>query len=101
MVSIKVTVMTITLITVCVLATKTTASYPGCCNNYMRGKIPFAIIKGYSVQSDTEMCHINAIIFLTKKGKACANPAWDWVMDYIDRLRSKARKFHQKSLSQI
>uniref|UniRef100_A0A3P9CTD9 C-C motif chemokine n=1 Tax=Maylandia zebra TaxID=106582 RepID=A0A3P9CTD9_9CICH len=50
-------------------------AYPDCCRRYMRGKLPYSAIKGYSVQTDTEMCPINAIIFHTKKGKACANPA--------------------------
>uniref|UniRef100_A0A3P9CTN9 C-C motif chemokine n=1 Tax=Maylandia zebra TaxID=106582 RepID=A0A3P9CTN9_9CICH len=62
-------------------------TYPDCCRRYMRGKLPYSAIKGYSVQTDTEMCPINAIIFHTKKGKACANPALKWVIDAIDRIR--------------
>uniref|UniRef100_A0A8C9X763 C-C motif chemokine n=1 Tax=Sander lucioperca TaxID=283035 RepID=A0A8C9X763_SANLU len=68
----------------------------GCCRNYMALKIPFANIKGYSVQTVTELCPINAIIFHTKKGQACTNPALHWVMDYINRL-SKAQLVHIKT----
>uniref|UniRef100_A0A3P9L2J2 C-C motif chemokine n=1 Tax=Oryzias latipes TaxID=8090 RepID=A0A3P9L2J2_ORYLA len=58
-----------------------------CCRTYMKGRLPFAIIKGYSVQTITELCPINAIIFHTRKGKTCANPALNWVMEYVERLR--------------
>ncbi|KAM4552539.1 C-C motif chemokine 4 homolog [Odontesthes bonariensis] len=100
MVSIKVAMMAITLITVCVLASNTSAVYRGCCRSYIKGKLPFQVIKGYSVQDVTEMCPINAIIFHTKKGKVCTNPALQWVMDYVNRLRNKAQRVHQKSQSQ-
>lgn len=33
-----------------------------CCRTYMKGRLPFAIIKGYSVQTITELCPINAIM---------------------------------------
>ncbi|XP_070775558.1 C-C motif chemokine 20a.3 [Enoplosus armatus] len=94
MVSIKATVMVITLLTFCVLATSTSVGYYQCCRSYMTTKIPFRPIKGYSVQTVTELCPINAIIFHTKRGKACTNPALNWVMDYVDRLRNKAQRVH-------
>ncbi|XP_013767004.1 C-C motif chemokine 20-like [Pundamilia nyererei] len=72
-------------------------TYPDCCRRYMRGRLPYSAIEGYSVQTDTEMCPISAIIFHTKKGKACANPALKWVIDAIDRIRKKAQKIHQRS----
>ncbi|XP_031136847.1 C-C motif chemokine 20a.3 isoform X1 [Sander lucioperca] len=98
MVPIKATVMVITLLTICLMATNTSAAVRhGCCRNYMALKIPFANIKGYSVQTVTELCPINAIIFHTKKGQACTNPALHWVMDYINRLRSKAQLVHIKT----
>ncbi|KAK5919438.1 hypothetical protein CgunFtcFv8_023332 [Champsocephalus gunnari] len=94
MVSIKASVMVITLLTICLLATNAS---PVCCRNYMKTKIPFLKIKGYSVQTVTELCPISAIIFHTKKGKACTDPALNWVMYYVDRLRNKARMIHMKS----
>ncbi|XP_028449840.1 C-C motif chemokine 20a.3 [Perca flavescens] len=97
MVSIKATVMGITILAVCLLATNASAVRHGCCRNYMALKIPFANIKGYSVQTVTELCPINAIIFHTKRGQACTNPALHWVMDYINRLRSKAQLVHIKT----
>ncbi|XP_035861654.1 C-C motif chemokine 20a.3 isoform X2 [Sander lucioperca] len=97
MVPIKATVMVITLLTICLMATNTSTVRHGCCRNYMALKIPFANIKGYSVQTVTELCPINAIIFHTKKGQACTNPALHWVMDYINRLRSKAQLVHIKT----
>nr|XP_004543048.2 C-C motif chemokine 20-like [Maylandia zebra] len=83
-------------LTVCLTA-NTSAAYPHCCRGYITGKLPYSAIKGYSVQTDTEMCPINAIIFHTKKGKACANPALKWVIDAINRIRKKAQRIHQHS----
>ncbi|XP_034412001.1 C-C motif chemokine 20a.3 [Cyclopterus lumpus] len=96
MVSIKATVAVLTLLSACLPAYAYTGHY-GCCQNYMTTKIPFMRIKGYSVQTVTEMCHINAIIFHTKKGKACMNPALNWVMDFVNRLRNKAQMVHNKT----
>uniref|UniRef100_A0A3Q4M6X9 C-C motif chemokine n=1 Tax=Neolamprologus brichardi TaxID=32507 RepID=A0A3Q4M6X9_NEOBR len=72
-------------------------SYRYCCRRYMTSRLRDVDIKGYSVQTIKEMCPIDAIIFHTKKGKACANPALKWVMDAVDRLRNKALKIHQHS----
>uniref|UniRef100_A0A3Q2W596 C-C motif chemokine n=1 Tax=Haplochromis burtoni TaxID=8153 RepID=A0A3Q2W596_HAPBU len=95
MVTIKAMVMVIAL-TICLTANSSDA-YRHCCRRYMIGRLQDSIIKGYSVQTDTEMCPINAIIFHTKKGKACANPALKWVIDAVDHIRKKAQKIHQHS----
>ncbi|XP_028987454.1 C-C motif chemokine 20a.3 [Betta splendens] len=97
MVSIKASVAAITLLTVCLLATNTSAVYHECCRGYMTLKLPFSAVRGYSVQTVTELCPINAIIFHTKKGKACTNPAFNWVMDYVNRIRAKAQMVHIKT----
>ncbi|KAK5859891.1 hypothetical protein PBY51_021410 [Eleginops maclovinus] len=97
MVSIKASVMVITLLTICLLATNASPVHHGCCRSYMKNKIPCFKIKGYSVQTVTELCPINAIIFHTGKGKACTNPALNWVMDCVNRLRNKAHIVHMKS----
>ncbi|XP_059201149.1 C-C motif chemokine 20a.3 [Centropristis striata] len=94
MVSIKATVMALTLLAVCLLATEASAVSHKCCRSYMKDRIPFRKITGYSVQTDKEMCSINAIIFHTKRGLACTNPAHNWVMDYVNRLRNMAQKVH-------
>ncbi|XP_060940932.1 C-C motif chemokine 20a.3 [Limanda limanda] len=97
MVSIKAAVMVITLLTFCLLATETSAVNYECCRRYMKFKLPFGVIRGYSVQTRKEMCAINAIIFHTKKGLACADPTLGWVMEYIDRIRNKAQKVHHNN----
>ncbi|TNN67805.1 C-C motif chemokine 20 [Liparis tanakae] len=97
MVSIRAAVAVLTLLLACLPATNAYAGLPGCCRSYMTSKIPFKRIRGYSVQTDIEMCPINAIIFHTKRGKACTNPALNWVMDYVNRLRNKAQMVHNKT----
>ncbi|XP_034039072.1 C-C motif chemokine 20a.3 [Thalassophryne amazonica] len=89
----------ILLLTICLSDVCTSAAYHshGCCRQYTRGKIPLNNIKGYSVQTVKEMCPINAIIFHTKRGKVCTNPAFDWVMDYVNHLRKKAEIVHIKT----
>ncbi|XP_018531692.1 C-C motif chemokine 20a.3 [Lates calcarifer] len=95
MVSIRAPVIAITLLTVCLLATHTSAE---CCRKYMKSKIPFPVIRGYSVQDHREMCPINAIIFHTKRGrKACTDPALNWVMDYVNRLGKEAQIVHMRT----
>uniref|UniRef100_A0A146VT27 C-C motif chemokine n=1 Tax=Fundulus heteroclitus TaxID=8078 RepID=A0A146VT27_FUNHE len=97
MISIKVTVMVATLITLCILSTDTHATYLGCCRRYMVGRIRFPDIKGFSVQNHSELCPVVAIIFHTAKGKRCANPALEWVMDYVNRIEYISLKVHQKA----
>ncbi|XP_032420636.1 C-C motif chemokine 20a.3 [Xiphophorus hellerii] len=96
MVSMKVTVMMVTLVTLCVLATNTHAALY-CCRRHLPGKPRFSDIKGFSVQKQTEFCPISAIIFHTKKGKRCADPALEWVLDYVSRIEYVAQKVHQKA----
>uniref|UniRef100_A0A3Q4N169 Chemokine interleukin-8-like domain-containing protein n=1 Tax=Neolamprologus brichardi TaxID=32507 RepID=A0A3Q4N169_NEOBR len=43
-------------LTVCLTANKSAG--------YITGRLPYSAIKGYSVQTDTEMCPINAIMFI-------------------------------------
>ncbi|XP_071392944.1 C-C motif chemokine 20a.3 [Centroberyx affinis] len=97
MVQIRATEMALMLLAIGLLVAHTTAVRHECCRSYTRSRIPFRAIKGYSVQTDTEMCHISAIIFHTRKGKACTNPALDWVMQYVNRLRNKAQMVHNKT----
>ncbi|CAJ1072110.1 C-C motif chemokine 20a.3 [Xyrichtys novacula] len=100
MVSVKALLMVTALLTLCLLTTNTSAAYAGkgCCHSYSKIKPPFHLIRGYSVQSEIEICPISAIIFHTKNGRYCSNPAQNWVMDYVERLRNKARLVHNNSL---
>ncbi|RVE61835.1 hypothetical protein OJAV_G00174290 [Oryzias javanicus] len=97
MVSIKVAFILMAVLAVCVQQTDA-AMGSRCCRKYMKNKLPFPIIKGYSIQDLTEFCPINAIIFHTRKGKTCANPALSWVMEYVERIRKRAQKVHNQSL---
>uniref|UniRef100_A0A3Q3WK50 Chemokine interleukin-8-like domain-containing protein n=1 Tax=Mola mola TaxID=94237 RepID=A0A3Q3WK50_MOLML len=96
MVPIRAAVLAFTLLALCLLATNTSAAYYSCCHSHVKTRISFRAIKGYSVQTVTEMCPINAIIFLTSKGKVCTNPALKWVMDYVHLISNKAQKVHIK-----
>ncbi|XP_046872473.1 C-C motif chemokine 20a.3 [Hypomesus transpacificus] len=89
------------LLTVCLLTGHTAAAAPqGCCTKYTPGRIPFAAIKGYSIQKKEENCPIDSIIFHTKRGKkACTNPAERWVIDYVGRLGSAAKNFYNRKNS--
>uniref|UniRef100_A0A665TE78 Chemokine interleukin-8-like domain-containing protein n=1 Tax=Echeneis naucrates TaxID=173247 RepID=A0A665TE78_ECHNA len=66
--------------------------YVECCRRYMKTRVPFGVIRGYSVQRETELCPINAIIFHTKRGKACTDPAFNWVMEYLLKQKSSKDK---------
>ncbi|KAM3604820.1 uncharacterized protein V6R79_016618 [Siganus canaliculatus] len=94
---VRAAVMVITLFTICLLAMNASAARYECCRSYLKTKIPFNAVIGYSIQPVTGQCHIPAIIFHVKKGKACTNPALDWVMDYVNRIRNKAQMVHVKS----
>ncbi|XP_068594349.1 C-C motif chemokine 20a.3 [Cebidichthys violaceus] len=97
MVSITAAAAVLVLLSACLLTTDASTGHYGCCRSYMTTRIPFRKIKGYSVQTITETCHINAIIFHTMKGKACVNPALGWVMQYVHLLGTKAQMVHMKT----
>ncbi|KAG7214702.1 hypothetical protein INR49_010594, partial [Caranx melampygus] len=97
MVSIKATVMVVTLLTVCLLVTNTSAVRRGCCPGYATRKVPFDQIQGYSIQVATEMCPFNAIIFHTNTKLVCTNPALKWVIDYVNYIRNRAQQIHNRS----
>ncbi|XP_075875853.1 C-C motif chemokine 20a.3 [Nelusetta ayraudi] len=86
----------ITLLTICLLLTNTSAAY-SCCRSYTNNRIPFKIIKGFTVQTATSMCRIDAIIFHTTWGKGCFNPALPWVMSYINKVSNAAQGVHNKN----
>ncbi|KAJ8357037.1 hypothetical protein SKAU_G00198310 [Synaphobranchus kaupii] len=52
------------------------------------GELPLDYIKGFSIQDNRGRCNINAVIFLTLKGrKLCADPTSEWVRKRIQQLR--------------
>ncbi|TRY69711.1 hypothetical protein DNTS_035398, partial [Danionella cerebrum] len=74
------------------------ASAFACCRRYTKGPIPMSVIKGYSIQSNTRHCNIDAVIFHTYKGKnVCTDPSKAWVMEIIRKLRDKAEEINKRN----
>ncbi|NP_001290641.1 chemokine (C-C motif) ligand 20 precursor [Esox lucius] len=69
-----------------------------CCVEYQQQPIPIQNIKGYKMQSSTEVCHIDAIIFYTIKNyKVCANIKDNWVKQALDHLSKKLKKLSSEN----
>ncbi|MBN3326756.1 CCL20 protein, partial [Atractosteus spatula] len=59
-----------------------------CCVSYSEKPIPLKIIKDYRIQDTKEYCNINAVLFLTVRGRQiCANPKDKWVMTAIQKIK--------------
>uniref|UniRef100_A0A673N3G6 C-C motif chemokine n=1 Tax=Sinocyclocheilus rhinocerous TaxID=307959 RepID=A0A673N3G6_9TELE len=68
-----------------------------CCRKYTKGIISMTFIKGYSIQTMTRNCHIDAVIFHTYRGKnICTDPTKAWVMENIRKLREKVQVISRK-----
>ncbi|XP_069832074.1 C-C motif chemokine 20-like isoform X2 [Dendropsophus ebraccatus] len=64
-----------------------------CCYTYYRKTLPMVAIKSFTIQSSSEVCAIDAIIFITKKGrKVCTDPKEAWVRKAMRSLRKKKNK---------
>ncbi|XP_075875848.1 C-C motif chemokine 20-like [Nelusetta ayraudi] len=64
-----------------------------CCRSYSRRRVPVNLIKGYREQTDTGICPIEAIIFLTTwKAQICASLKDEWVKKVLQKLSSKLNK---------
>ncbi|XP_026061586.1 C-C motif chemokine 20-like [Carassius auratus] len=75
----------------------TDASALSCCRKYTKGKIPMAIIKGFSIQTMMRNCHIDAVILHTKRGSnICTDPSKRWVMDIVHKLRERVQVISRK-----
>ncbi|XDV27962.1 hypothetical protein PO909_031403 [Leuciscus waleckii] len=75
----------------------TDASPLSCCRKYTKGMIKMTYIKGYSIQTITRHCHIDAVIFHTNGGKnICTDPSKGWVMEIIRKLREKVQAINKK-----
>ncbi|KAG8445570.1 hypothetical protein GDO86_010372 [Hymenochirus boettgeri] len=58
-----------------------------CCYTYTKKSLPVKIIKSFTTQKFYEVCDIDAIIFITKKFRVCANPEDKWVKNVLKALR--------------
>ncbi|XP_042315679.1 C-C motif chemokine 20 [Sceloporus undulatus] len=64
-----------------------------CCLSYTKKPLPRRAIIGFSEQLSSEVCDINAVIFLTRNGmRACANPKEQWVKKQLQWLSIKLKK---------
>uniref|UniRef100_A0A3B3TL10 C-C motif chemokine n=1 Tax=Poecilia latipinna TaxID=48699 RepID=A0A3B3TL10_9TELE len=71
-------------------------SYRGpCCTKTYDKPIALKNLRSFTVQNDTEICNIKAIIFLTVKDKlVCANPEKPWVIRAMKHLEKSKQKKH-------
>ncbi|KAL0966465.1 hypothetical protein UPYG_G00295600 [Umbra pygmaea] len=73
-----------------------------CCKSYSSGRLTIDRICGYSIQTITGPCNINAIIFHSVKGKhICVDPKQVWVMATVRKLREKAERLNKKRTHSI
>ncbi|XP_055488059.1 C-C motif chemokine 20-like [Leucoraja erinacea] len=64
-----------------------------CCLMTANVPIPIRIVKAYTIQKAGNGCSINAIVFLTKKGKRlCAPPKEKWAIKLMKTLNRKSKK---------
>ncbi|XP_018532500.1 C-C motif chemokine 5 [Lates calcarifer] len=64
-----------------------------CCTKYNRSPVPVQRIVGYREQRSTEMCRMEAIIFLTvKKIEICATRQDEWVRKTLESLSTRLKK---------
>nr|XP_023674247.1 C-C motif chemokine 20-like [Paramormyrops kingsleyae] len=86
------------LLLACLMHTPVSAA---CCTKYSRTPIPIMHIKGVSIQKNTGICNINAVIFHTYKRKQlCADPNASWVLDRIKTLRETVKRMRHNSTEQ-
>ncbi|XP_053315738.1 C-C motif chemokine 20-like [Spea bombifrons] len=69
-----------------------------CCYTYSKKPLPVKLIKGFVIQNSYEVCDLDAIIFLTRKFKVCANPKDQWVINNLKALRLRKQNISQGKL---
>ncbi|XP_030629315.1 C-C motif chemokine 2 [Chanos chanos] len=68
--------------------TLTETSAVKCCTKYSDAALPVVRLRDYRVQDLTGLCHIEAVIFSTVRGRLiCANPEEKWVKDGIKYIK--------------
>ncbi|KAG9343531.1 hypothetical protein JZ751_013697 [Albula glossodonta] len=71
-----------------------------CCTKYTRGSVPMEIVKGFAIQDNHRVCRIDAVIFVTLRGKkVCADPKEPWVMKAIQQLRAKVQEMRNSRIA--
>ncbi|KAI1882748.1 hypothetical protein AGOR_G00238130 [Albula goreensis] len=71
-----------------------------CCTKYTRGSVPMEIVKGFAIQDNQRVCRIDAVIFVTLRGrKVCADPKESWVMKAIQQLRAKVQEMRNSRIA--
>ncbi|XP_053564930.1 C-C motif chemokine 20 [Bombina bombina] len=87
----------------CVLAlylTNTVGAFPpDCCYSYTKKPLPLKVIKGFTMQRSYEVCDIDAVIFITRKFRVCANPDDPWVIKAVKDFSLRRRKYVEKYLT--
>ncbi|XP_029559713.1 C-C motif chemokine 20-like [Salmo trutta] len=69
----------------------------GCCTRYSQGRIDIGLIRGFSIQTVTDECNIDAIIFHTVRGRfPCVDPTKGWVIKAVRMLRERAEGLNKK-----
>ncbi|KAI1882746.1 hypothetical protein AGOR_G00238110 [Albula goreensis] len=64
-----------------------------CCTKYTGNELPLKYIKGFAIQDGKSRCNINAVIFLSIRGRqVCANPTEPWVIKRIQQLNNAVKK---------
>ncbi|KAM4694717.1 C-C motif chemokine 20-like [Discoglossus pictus] len=63
-----------------------------CCYNYSKKELPLKVIRGFKMQKSYEICDIDAVIFITRKFRVCANPKDQWVIKAVKELSARRRQ---------
>ncbi|XP_076125695.1 C-C motif chemokine 20-like [Alosa pseudoharengus] len=63
-----------------------------CCLRVSENKIPLKILASYWTQSKDQGCNINAVVFITEKGRQlCAPPHAHWVRRRMAKLDARVK----------
>ncbi|KAI7809407.1 chemokine C-C motif ligand 20-like precursor [Triplophysa rosa] len=93
----RISVTMIMLLVLALSAFCTDASTLSCCRKYTQTRIPMPLIRGFSIQSNKENCHLDAVIFHAHGGRnICTDPSKAWVMENIRKLRDKVEAIKRK-----
>ncbi|XP_068160513.1 C-C motif chemokine 20b [Antennarius striatus] len=66
-----------------------------CCLKYVRRPFPCQRLQDYAIQTITNSCDINAVIFQVLGRFVCADPAASWTLRGVECLRNRRRKITQ------
>ncbi|OCT81170.1 C-C motif chemokine 20 [Xenopus laevis] len=63
-----------------------------CCYTYTKKQLPLKVIKDFTTQNSFEVCDIDAVIFITRKFRVCANPKEQWVINATKAISKRRKK---------